>query len=325
MNYNGGYTTTDYTSPIFFNPKSNYTFFNSTNLIPSFDILTYNKNTIPYNSLIESDRPSIETFYITGYSTGSYSGIYTGIYTEKGGYNQYTELYVTKSGKNTTLSDNGYFGSNNSSLNYTNNFSKIKTSYDPLCIPIGSTYSLNILNKKNKIFKINSISENYINEYNIVAAEYDGNKFKEIEEGAYIDNLENTFNFLNAYNASSQAIKANYLTTPIIIDLSLIQFNGSSYLSLQWNAVLNAKTYTVYVKTPSKQTQNFIATISADSIDRNTNKYIYNYQLPAIYEQGSYTLGVQASAPFVDAAPSVVGSLYSFSPEATRSITLITY
>jgi len=325
MNYNGGYTTNDYTSAIFFNPKSNYTFFNNTNLIPSFNILTYNKNTIPYNSLIESDRPSIESFYITGYSTGSYSGIYTGIYTEKGGYNQYTELYVTKSGKNTTLSDNGYFGSNNSSLNYTNNFSKIKTSYDPLCIPIGSTYSLNILNKKNKIFKINSISENYINEYNIVAAEYDSNKFKEIEEGAYIDNLENTFNFLNAYNASSQAIKANYLTTPIIIDLSLIQFNGSSYLSLQWNAVLNAKTYTVYVKTPSKQTQNFIATINADSIDRNTNKYIYNYQLPAIYEQGSYTLGVQASAPFVDVAPSVVGSLYSFSPETTRSITLITY
>jgi hypothetical protein len=311
------FTRADYSNPILFNPKTNNLYFNSTNLVNNFNILGYSNNSIPYKTLIESDRPSIETFYITGYATGCYN--------QSGVYNEYSELYITKSGKALTSADNGYFGTANSNLTYDNKFTSLKSSYDPLKIPIGSTYSLNILNKVNKIFKINSIAENYINEYNITAAEYDGNKFKEIEEGTYVDSLENTFNYLNAYNISSKTNKANYLEAPIISDLSLSVIDSIKYLTLKWNPVLNAKTYKVYIKTPSKQTENYVADVSASSIDATTNLFVYQYELPSVYEQGTYTLGVQASTPFVDATPSVGGNLYSFSPESRRSVTLVTY
>jgi hypothetical protein len=266
------------------------------NSISKFSISSYKDPVITYNDIIENDRPSIDTFYILSGTTGNYT--YNGEV-----YNEYTELILSKSG----ISPDSSGG-----------FNKIKasTSVDLSKIPVGSSYSLNLLNNRDKIYKIMSISENYINEYNILGSEYNLDKFKEIEDNYEIDNLQNTFNFLTAQSQASQVSQRDKLAAPVISSLRYI--SNLRAIEIKWNSVQNADSYDIYIQTPSKQTSNFIAqAYYSTDYNANISSFLKIWYLPENSEIGTYTISIQSNA--------ATTSSYQFSAIAKRSINILYY
>lgn len=263
-----------------------------------FTISNYKDPIITYNNVIENDRPSIDTFYILNYTTGNY--IHN---TEI--YNEYTELILSKSGK--------------SQLNL-GEFDQIKSSVsvDLSKLVVGSTYSLNLLNNKDKIYKIMAITENYINEYNIIGSEYNLDKFKEIEDNSEVDNLQNTFNFLTAQSQASQILEKDKLAAPVISSLRYI--SNLKAIEIKWNSVQNADSYDIYIQTPSKQTTNFITKAYYNiDYDNYTNSFLKIWYLPTNPEVGTYTISIQSNAS------TLATSSYKFSAISKRSINILDY
>ena len=299
---------TDFYNTIDFNPKVNSLWVNLQNdsahtgsviknSLSCFSISCYKDPVITYSSVIENDRPSIDTFYILGYTTGSY------IYNDEV-YNEYTEICLTKSGK--------------SPDNFSFNQIKSSVAADLCKLSVGSNYSLNLLNKRDKIYKVMSITENYVNEYNVIASEYNLNKFKEIEDNSDIDNLQNTFNFLTAQSQAFQTEEKDKLAAPIITSLRYV--SNLKALEIKWNSVENAESYDIYIQTPSKQTSNFTtkAYYSTD-YNKNISSFLKIWYLPVNSEVGTYTVSIQSNA-----AANVTSS-YKFSPLSKRSINILNY
>jgi predicted phage tail protein len=218
--------------------------------------------------------------------------------------NEYTELYITKSGKD--LITNSFCGK------------KCSVSKNLNQLFVGSSYSLSLINNSPKIFKIFSMSENYINEYNILASEYNLDKFKEIEDNYQIDNLENTFNALNKNNYVTKSSSKELLAATVIYSVSKVQYGNISYLEIKWGNVINATSFDVYIQTPSSHTSNFImsATYDAD-FNKNLNLYVKTWQLPiSNMEIGTYIISIQSVSTLL---------ANRFSPLAKRSITIMNY
>jgi hypothetical protein len=268
------------------------------NSISNFSISSYKDPVITYNNIIENDRPSIDTFSILGYTTGNYT------YNNEV-YNEYTELVLSKSGK--SPKSNGEFDQYKSSV-----------SVDLSKLLVGSTYSLNLLNNKDKIYKVMAITENYINEYNILASEYNLDKFKEIEDNSEIDNLQNTFNFLTAQSQALQVSEKDRLAAPVISSLRYI--SNLHAIEIKWNSVQNADSYDIYIQTPSKQTSNFITKAYYNTdYNKNISSFLKIWYLPENSEIGTYTISIQSNA----AAAAI--SSYQFSAIAKRSINILNY
>ena len=300
----------------------------------NFNIIEYQKPTISFYDVIENDRPSIETFYVESgannkplIETGSFT--LTDPVSNKLIYNEWSKIRLSKYEKKSVLFWDGVF----------------RKDYKASILPengglsnllIGSPYSLKILNRVPKTFKVQQIQENYINEYSIFATEFNENKFLEIEENVQIDNLSNTFNYLYAYNqASKNSNENNLLKSPIIEELILAKDGaGDSFLKIKWRPVTTVKNeiskttkYKVFVQTPSKQTPNYVSEVDpmnpvdeSNYYDRLSNSYIFYYKLPTSsnMEIGTYKVSVQAFE-------TKDGLMFKFSPYGFRSITLMSY
>ena len=261
-----------------------------------FEVKSYEKPTISYLDVIQNEKPSIETFQIL--STGASS------YSENGEiYNNYTEIILSKSGIRGE------------------NFYKIKDSvkYNIDNIIPGSSYSLSLNTKNNLTYKILSISENYINEYNIAASEYNICKFKQLEENYSKDDIRNTFNYISAYNSYSDVLSAVAIPAPILDNLERVIYQNKNYIIARWSPVDTAQKYNLYILTPSKQTKNNAITFSADgpNYDSTFKKFEYGYQVPN--EVGTYTFYIEA---FTD---STVETMKRFSIQTSKSINIIDY
>ena len=166
-----------------------------------------------------------------------------------------------------------------------------------------------------------SITENYINEYNILATQYNRQKFKEIEENDACDNLLNTFNFITAYTEKSNSTTATLLKSPIFNAVEYAKdYNNIKYLVFKWTASQNATAYNVYIKTPSSQTRNYsIVVYATDTNYYNASNGTFQYPWLLPNEIGTYTVTIEAFAPAVG------GGMYKFSPEVSRSISILEY
>jgi hypothetical protein len=272
----------------------------------SFNVGEYDIPTISYYDLIESNKPSIESFYITGYDTGN-------LIINNEIQNEYSELYLTRSGK---FEDGRY--------------SKIKSSISDLnlnSLQSGSSYSLNIRNKKEKIFKIMSITENYINEYNIFATEYNIDKFKEIEESSSIDDMRNTFNFLNAYSNTKTYEFSPLLAAPIILSIEHLKYNSSSgiknFIEIKWSKVQNATSFNIYIRTPSKQTNNFQLNVDITKFNFDENCFSQLIPLNDLdIEAGTYMVSIESC---IGISESNSASKFRTSAVSTKSITILYY
>ena len=272
--------------------------------------LGYSSGLISYSEIIENDRPSIENFkIITGYH-----------YPNDG----YSELEVSKSGWNY--------------LN--NNFERIKESVvDGIGnLVTGSPFSLKIKNINQPIFKIMSIAENYINEYNLLATEYNPDKFKLIEENASVDDLNSTFNFISAYNSkNNESVKDSLLKAPIFKSLKYVRDEkyGKKYLNIQWAAsnVNYDLIYQIYIQTPSKQTNNHtIQNIGIENYNEINNEYEINFDLEnANFEIGTYQVSISSSSQNLEAFNGVLSMqgntnfLNRISTIASKSILILEY
>jgi hypothetical protein len=272
----------------------------------------YKNGLISYPQIIENDRPSVENFKII-----------TGCHCANGGY---SELEISKSGWNV---QNGIFEKIKES---------VKNGIDSLVT--GSSFSLKIKNLNQPIFKIMSITENYINEYNLLATEYNPQKFKLIEENSSVDDLNNTFNFISAYNSknnnySEQAL----LKAPIFKSLQYFidPKYGKKYLNIKWapsNPDPNLL-YQIFIQTPSKQTNN-LSILNIDSRNYNVinNEYEINFDLEkANFEIGTYQVSISSSTQIVTegggilSAKSVLGNnfLNRISNMTSRTVLILEY
>ena len=199
----------------------------------------------------------------------------------------------------------------------------MKTSVDTAIklkdILIGSPYSMSFKNQNDKIFKIMSINEEYINEYSIFATEYDVNKFLKIEcSSASLLSIHNTFNYLYAYEAQKVQATSENLKSPIIENFSAIEANKS--LLIQWKGVTFAEKYKIYLKTPSRQTSNFQAEILSNDPSYNANLNLYSLKIARpTTEVGTFIVTIEAYKS------QSADTMAKFSPPTSRSLNLLEY
>ncbi len=268
----------------YFNPESNAQYI-------KFNTVEYKKPEIAYSRILENDRPSIESFQIFEYLNSGYTG-------ENGVLlNKYSEVKVFKKREVPNVLD--FFAT-------------------------GSAYSINVLNKNVPNFRILSITENYINEYDIFATQFDQNKFAEIEE-SQVDNLGDTFNALYGYTSAKSPSVDDLLKTPILQPIQIFEFESNKYLNITWNldtndiSSLSYLRFKISIQTPSRQTSNFeIDNLTFDqTYDKNSNLFVYNAFKVAREEVGTYIVQVQT---FYDEA-----GMYKFSTPAKRSFYYLNY
>jgi hypothetical protein len=237
--------------------------------------LGYSSGKINYSQIIENDKPSIENFKIINGSHYQVSG--------------YSEFEISKYGwsgdKTLKIKDSLLDESGN---NYLGN------------LVTGSAFSLKVKNLNQPAFKIMSITENYINEYNILATQYNTDKFKLIEENATVDDLNSTFNFLNAYNSKNNTSTKDFLLkAPIFKSLKYLKDSkGKPYLNIKWTPSEKNPDliYKIFIQTPSKQTDNFtMPNIGIESFNSNENEYSTNFDLEkSNFEIGTYKVSILA-------------------------------
>jgi hypothetical protein len=245
----------------------------------------YKSPSISYQDIIENSKPLIDSFNVL-----SYTGI------EVGGYD-YPLVCLT--------------------LDKYNEQGEIKKSVavDLNCLVVNSPYSLSIKNYCEKVYKVMSITENYINEYNILGTEFNFDKFKEIEDNYEVDDLRQTFNALTAHSEAQRIAGLDRLKAPIILYLNYFSKDGVNYLLVKWDNTQNATSYLIYLQTPSQQTSNFI--IEATLADFKTSENCFVKIIPIGSEVGTYTISIQSKK--------MADEDFFLSPSAKRSINFFTY
>ena len=278
----------------------------------NFQVKSYLKPKINYSDIIENDRPSIETFYVTGINVNDVG--YKNFTENDQDFSIITLSKYTKDGaiKTSVIDENG--GIEN--------------------IVLGSPYSLKILDKNPKIFKIMQITENYINEYNIVASEFNTGKFLEIEENHSIDDLNNSFNYLYGIEqVNKQSDSSAFIKAPIINKLETTKFftTESNYLlglQIEWFFE------TVNIKNQGESIFNSIEILSPSnklykvddsnqiSYDVNLNKFSTFVDLSKIskeIEVGSYLVRISIKQKDVD------GNVVKTSPITSKNVVVLNY
>jgi hypothetical protein len=265
-----------------------------------FNVIEYKKARITYEDVIQNDRPSVESFEIVCVSgTGAFYETRLDLSREK--INEYSCLILSKKDYVFGLNKESEIVQQSSEYRVKSSITKENGGIDNILI--GSPYSLTLQTKESKIFKVMSISENYINEYDIFASQFNCEKFKEIEDCSSVDNLSSTFNFLYGYTSASQASQSNnFLTTPLINCLSLYKDQKENvYIQASWKAIPQNKdsiNYKLYVQTPSSTTNNFLIDLTTCDLSKfcNNNLFNYNFLLPenSKREIGTYKFSIQA-------------------------------
>jgi hypothetical protein len=215
----------------------------------------HSKGTITYQDIIENDRPLIDSFKINQINNGC-------------------NLILSKKNNN--------------------GIKKSTVLIDLSRLMIGSSYSLSIANTCEKIYKIMSISESYVNEYNVLANEFNLNKFKEIEDNYEIDNLKSTFNAISAHEESERIEENEKLKIPVIVSLDyFIDLNKKKFLTLKWTNTQNASSYKIYLQTPSKQTSDYVTEASSYDYSASEKCFIKIIEIPTD-EVGIFTIMIQS-------------------------------
>ena len=276
---------------------------NSINNKKVFDIISYSTPKISYTDIIENDKPSIESFTIEDYNNEQY------IDEEDKVLNKYSVLILSK------------YAIDEATDRKTR---KKSVAYNIDNLVEGSAYSLKIKNKKVRTFKISSIIENYINEYQIHATEYNLNKFNEMDEQGKTEDLLTTFHSVYGYTTTTNINTADYIQSPILSSFIRIKYNNEDYLEARWSPIIGATAYELYLETPSKQTPNFLATVKSSALI--DNEFIFRKKLIDLFskntiEIGTYILKIRSLTGTKD-----LGKIgYKFSPEAQRSLIILDY
>jgi len=125
---------------------------------------------------------------------------------------------------------------------------------------IGVPCSVTLANTAQEVYKIQSIKELNLNEYEIVASKFDTGKFAEIEAGETLNDFYSSFpstrqiqvNEGAAYSVNNQA-KYDLTGVPLITSLTTGNFDAQNDvidINATWQSVNNANSYNVELITP---------------------------------------------------------------------------
>lgn len=164
-----------------------------------------------------------------------------------------------------------------------------------------SVYSLRKKEKKDKIYKISSITENCASEFSVFATEYCATKFEIIEGESPKDiNTDNYFYLANKDESIIERPKSVYFS-----DIEIITISFEKGIKVTWKALPNIVGYNLYILTPNTQrrflarsitgtnnifTDNGIKIGSYDSIKKEYY-YIFLYNMNTI---GTFQVGIES-------------------------------
>lgn len=178
----------------------------------------------------------------------------------------------------------------NSGLDSLNNiFSKTITNCD---VNENSVYYLSLASSSDAVFKVASITENYINEYLITATEYDICKYN------YIENTNTNYSCdlkLSDNGYCFNTCKSNSLDAPFISSLLYKESSiKNNFFEIQWTPVNCADGYLIYLEKPS----NYLFYICKDIEALNNyylrdNSYILNIDITS-KQVGTYNFSISA-------------------------------
>lgn len=163
-----------------------------------------------------------------------------------------------------------------------------------------STYSLRKKEKKDKIYKIASITENSASEFSVFATEYCSTKFDIIEGESPKDiNTDNYFYIVNKDESIIDRPKSVYFSDVEIVPINSLQKG----IKVTWKALPNIVGYNLYILSPNTQKQILARTITGTSpiisgiqiggYDAIKKEYFYIF-LQSISSIGTYQLGIES-------------------------------
>ena len=158
-------------------------------------------------------------------------------------------------------------------------------------VKIGTPCSITLANTAQEIYKIQSIKELNLNEYEIIASKFDTGKFAEIEAGESLNEFFNYFpsvrdTFINEGTAAKISNQFVYELTgfPLITTFTTGNFDSQNDvvdITGQWQSVDGANSYNVELISPKYK---------STKIQTTGNSVLFEDQ----GEVGNYTLKVTA-------------------------------
>jgi hypothetical protein len=173
-------------------------------------------------------------------------------------------------------------------------------------IRVGSPCSITVANTKQQIYKIQSIKEFNLNEYEVIASKFDTGKFSEIEKGETGLMQDFFTSFPSARNTNVSEGKAVSLENKFQYELkfpTILAFATGNWnlqfdkidLSGQWTGVANANSYNVELITPKYKSIKQIVTGTSAIFEDQTEVGKFTLKVTA-RNTGSYPNPISATA-----------------------------
>jgi hypothetical protein len=171
-------------------------------------------------------------------------------------------------------------------------------------IKIGVPCSVTLANTSQEIYKIQSIKELNLNEYEIIASKFDTGKFAEIEVGQNLNDFFSSFpserktqiNEGNAYSVNNQ-VKYDLTGVPLITSFTTGNFdkqNDVIDINGTWQSVSGANSYNVELITPKYRSIKKQTSLNSVTFEDQSEVGVFKLRVSAV-QTGVYPVLISAT------------------------------
>lgn len=280
-----------------------------------------------------SQYSSLEGIRYTGISRSGQGGLRSGLYSGSGTLNGYTNFrgvenntgyYISRSGTHwylRSISGNLVISSGSSGLSYpTGTWNTGGVVNSPILtnpnyeflenVPIGSPYSISVSGVPKEIYKVSSIRETNVNEFEIAGLKFNSGKYAEIESSQNLDDFYNAFSFLPkaVVNTPNTSELSYQISTPAITGFTTGNYDGQSDvldLFAGWQSVVGASDYYVNFIRPNGSKESFSTTGTSYIFEDQSQMGFYRVIVTAKNQSLGYTSKPAASGITITATQTV--------------------
>ena len=177
-------------------------------------------------------------------------------------------------------------------------------------VQVGTPYSISLSGQNKDVYKVVSIKEVNVNEFEVAGIKFNSGKFAEIESAQNLNDFFGAYDFIQRPKTIQTSSSSNYqLDSPEIQEFTTgdFNFNGSLDISGSWNQSVGAENYFVTLTRPNG---------SKDSRTTTGQNVIYYDQ----NQLGYYRLTVTAKTPSLGySSKSSTSSINAFTTQALIS------
>jgi hypothetical protein len=171
-------------------------------------------------------------------------------------------------------------------------------------IKIGVPCSVTLANTSQEIYKIQSIKELNLNEYEIIASKFDSGKFAEIEAGQTLNDFYSSFpsvrqtqvNEGSAYSVSNQ-VKYDLTGVPLITSFTTGNFDAQNDvidINGTWQSVSGANSYNVELITPKYRSIKKQTSLNSVVFEDQSEVGVFKLKVSAV-QTGVYPVLISAT------------------------------